>query len=399
MRSLNSALLRRASCGAARALMTAWLSAILAFACAADGGRSTGGETHFLSLCVESESCGDGLSCICGVCTAPCSNDDGCRALPEAECVAAVPADSCASAPARSCDVQCLDNADCSSVSASHRCESGLCRIPSGVTPEPDEQDSGVDAPDAATSDPDSGMMSDAATMDSSTSQADASDAGMAESGSLVDAEPLLCSTPAPAANEVVILGDSFFASENAIAPQLETLAREAGVLSAQEGYRDHSRLVNNALALMNEGIAAQYEEALSGGPLRAVIMNGGGADALVGPCDDATAPCPLLTDAENAAARLLARMSDDGIERVVYVFYPDPIEENVRRKVDGLRPLIQAVCDSSPVPCAWLDLRPVFEGRYDEYIAGDGLNPTALGAEATAREIWAVMQQQCIAQ
>jgi hypothetical protein len=59
----------------------------------------------------------------------------------------------------------------------------------------------------------------------------------------------------------------------------------------------------------------------------------------------------------------------------------------------------MQAVCEQSPVACHWLDLRPAFAGRYDEYVLPDGNNPTTAGAQATALEIWATMQANCLAQ
>ena len=70
-----------------------------------------------------------------------------------------------------------------------------------------------------------------------------------------------------------------------------------------------------------------------------------------------------------------------------------------LRAKMDILRPLILGKCQSSPLPCHWLDLRPTFSERYDEFILTDGMNPTDLGSAATATAIWTTMQQNCIAQ
>lgn len=63
------------------------------------------------------------------------------------------------------------------------------------------------------------------------------------------------------------------------------------------------------------------------------------------------------------------------------------------------LRPLIRAACDSAPLPCHWLDLRPAFADHDAEYIQADELNPTDAGSRASADAIWAVMQQYCVAQ
>jgi hypothetical protein len=127
--------------------------------------------------------------------------------------------------------------------------------------------------------------------------------------------------------------------------------------------------------------------------------MNGGGADALLGTCDVIDSECPLITAAATAADVLLARMAEDGVENVVYAYYPDALDEPTRLKVDALRPLIQDVCAAAVTRCHFLDLRPTFEGNYDTFVMGDGRNPTAAGSAAAAAAIWATMQANCIAQ
>jgi hypothetical protein len=244
----------------------------------------------------------------------------------------------------------CDNDSDCDALSA-HHCEDGVCR-----------PDSNLDA------------------------ASDASDASACPRGDV-------------SANELLIIGDSFFAASHEITAFLEDLARTSGALTTGERYRDNSRLIGNALALMGNGIAEQYASAAAEAAVKVVIMNGGGADVLVGSCETADAGCPLLTAAESAAEALLAQLSEDGVQHVVYVFYPDPTDEALRERMSALRPLIQNVCESSSVPCHWLDLRPTFAAHYDEYIEPNGLNPTTAGAEATAQALWALLQQQCIAQ
>jgi hypothetical protein len=197
----------------------------------------------------------------------------------------------------------------------------------------------------------------------------------------------------------VLLIGDSFFASSHQIAAYLEELARSAGAISAGERYRDNSRLTMNALALAGNGIKAQYDEAVSEAEAKVVVMNGGGADVLVGSCQSVNAECPLLVNAAAAATSLLGKMAEDGVQHVVYVFYPDPGDEDVRAKMDALRPLVQSACASSPVPCEWLDLRDTFAGQYGDYVQPDGLNPTDAGSRASAGAIWATMHAACIAQ
>jgi len=92
--------------------------------------------------------------------------------------------------------------------------------------------------------------------------------------------------------------------------------------------------------------------------------------------------------------------MSSKKISRaLISVFYKDNLDVAMREKIDALRPLIEAACENSPVPCHWLDLRPTFAGHYDEYVSPDGINPTDAGSRASAGAIWATMQRDCLAQ
>lgn len=69
-------------------------TAMLALTLAACGGRTlerTEGETHWLSTCSEGENCGDGQTCICGVCTATCERKGECADLSSRATCAAAP--------------------------------------------------------------------------------------------------------------------------------------------------------------------------------------------------------------------------------------------------------------------------------------------------------------------
>jgi hypothetical protein len=207
------------------------------------------------------------------------------------------------------------------------------------------------------------------------------------------------CEKGTTIANEVLLIGDSFFATDHQIAAFLEELARSAGVLSVGERYRDASRLTNNALALTGEGIRNQYESSASDSPVKVVIMNGGGADILLGACDVVDENCPVIVAAAQAFEELMVTMADGDVTNVVFVGYPGSDRAAVRAKMDVLLPVLEARCAASPVPCTWLDLQPVFEDHNDEYVLGDGLNPTAAGSQATAAAIWSTLEEECIAQ
>jgi hypothetical protein len=332
-----------------------------AFSCKPESGEPTGGETHFLTRCdAGTKSCGDRLSCVCGVCTLPCAERATCEALPAAQCVPSSTGCTTGNPTAPGvCEVSCVGDADCSVVSPSHRCQQGVCRA--GSLP--------------------------------------IASGGAGGSTDVTDGGAASCERGAVAANQVLVIGDSFFATTHQITAYLEGRAREAGAVSVGERYRDRSNLLSNALALGGNGIADQYASGVSEAEVKVVIMNGGGADALLGSCDNANSSCAVVTAAAAAAQSLFAKMASDNVQHVVYAFYPDPGDANVKAKIDALRPLIQSACESAPLPCHWLDLRTVFAGRYAEYIQADQLNPTDAGARASAEAIWAAMQQNCIAQ
>jgi hypothetical protein len=208
-----------------------------------------------------------------------------------------------------------------------------------------------------------------------------------------------VCERGTVPANQVLVIGDSFFATTHQITAYLEGLARDAGAVPVGERYRDRSSLMANALALGGNGIEEQYTSGVSEAEVKVVVMDGGGADALLGSCDSANASCAVLAAAATAAQALLAKMAADNVEQVVYAFYPDPGDATVKAKVDALRPLIQSACENAPLPCYWVDLRTVFAGNYAEYVQADQLNPTDAGARASAGAIWSTMQQYCIAQ
>lgn len=184
------------------------------------------------------------------------------------------------------------------------------------------------------------------------------------------------------------------------IPADIEELARQAGTLAQGEHYRDASSLSGNALVLTTPSIADQYTNARTEGTVKVVVMTGGGGDILLGTCDDPpTASCPVMTNAAAAVRQLLSQMAQDGVQQVIYFFYPDPVDATLQLELDVLRPLVQGACEGSPVPCRWLDLRPVFAGHTSEYVSSDGKNPTDAGSAATAKAIWNTMQQNCIAQ
>jgi hypothetical protein len=65
---------------------------------------------------------------------------------------------------------------------------------------------------------------------------------------------------------------------------------------------------------------------------------------------------------------------------------------------VATMRPLFEQACAESVVPCHFLDLQPLWLG-HPEYTAPDGIQSSEAGARVIADSIWAIMQDNCIAQ
>jgi hypothetical protein len=85
-----------------------------------------GGETHFLRSC--SESCGDGLACIGGICTRSCL-------VAEASCDDLATGATCTAASVEPgavavCDLACAGAGDCSALGSGYACDAGFCRAP-----------------------------------------------------------------------------------------------------------------------------------------------------------------------------------------------------------------------------------------------------------------------------
>jgi len=127
------------------ALLAGACGALFAAACGrvAEPPPQFGGESHFLRHC--SETCGDGLDCISGVCTRGCvvEQENSCAMFAAASCTS----DSFEPGAVAVCDVKCSGDADCGLLGGGYGCDAGFCRAPELVAR---EADAGVDAVDCA---------------------------------------------------------------------------------------------------------------------------------------------------------------------------------------------------------------------------------------------------------
>jgi lysophospholipase L1-like esterase len=203
--------------------------------------------------------------------------------------------------------------------------------------------------------------------------------------------------TPELAADDVILIGDSYFEIPNQeFNRELSRLAREAGMIGDNESFRDHA-ISGTRLAGGFSPIPQQYANAQQQAPARVVVMDGGGNDIIQSQCVD----CARVTNAIAAAAELLEQMADDGtVEQIIFFYYPDfPNFPALRADaMDFMRPRLQSICEESSVPCEFLDLRPIFVG-HPEFTGPDNLHPSVAGSRATAQAVFTILQATPIAQ
>jgi len=189
------------------------------------------------------------------------------------------------------------------------------------------------------------------------------------------------------AASEVIIMGESFYAFQPPyIQYRIEENARNAGALGPNESYRNMA-ISGQPMSV----VAGEYDTALQGGPVKVVIMDGGGIDCMSSSCPS----CPGTFET------LLQKMATNGVEDVIYTRYPEPgnppgSNTTLKNNLDALMPQMEQVCAAATgLRCHWVDLRPVWQNGD----TNDGLHPTESGGEHCGDAIWAKMVEECIAQ
>jgi hypothetical protein len=192
------------------------------------------------------------------------------------------------------------------------------------------------------------------------------------------------CQRGQVAANEVLWIGDSWVLVTGSQHTRVRDLARAANAIGPNDDYS------NSAVAAATMAdIAGQYVNQEAGTTkVKVLIMDGGGWDLYVNAGSAAT-----VTSVVDTFKQHLATVASDGtVQQIIYYLVPDVGSTNVA----GVRQSMQQACAASPVPCYFLDLQPRWAG-HPEY--SNGIVPSDSGAQVIADAIWAVMQQNCIAQ
>jgi len=185
------------------------------------------------------------------------------------------------------------------------------------------------------------------------------------------------------AASDVVINGESFFAASN-IRDELNRLARNAGVIGPGESFRQ----VAVSGAVISQ-IIGYYRSA---NPKPKYVISDGGGNDLMGSCPGNVPTCPTVANTFGLVKNYFDTMAVNGTKKVLWMRYPDPQGTQwatLKTNQDLFNPLVKNLCDTiTSLKCLWVDLRPVWEGKYAQYTS-DGIHATNAGGTATAEAFW----------
>ena len=225
---------------------------------------------------------------------------------------------------------------------------------------------------------------------------------------------PMVCEPGPTVGSSVLLIGDSYVdINRKAFGTELQRLAKAAGALAQNDAYADRS-VSGTQMSGGLFSIPSQYDgENNSDGHVKTVVMTGGGNDILIGnrSCITTQAPpasqsCVNTIDRAISAARtLLDQMGKDGVEDVVYFFYPylpggglGGSKDLTKQTLDYAIPLIQQTCESTALPrCTFVDTRGVIGEEPGDF--QDGVHPTVANINKIAGAVWERMVAECIAQ
>lgn len=213
--------------------------------------------------------------------------------------------------------------------------------------------------------------------------------------------EPTACAARVADASEVVLLGDSWWALSS-IHPMLE--AHTGSKYTRTHYLSGVSMTFPNAFG---PPIPTQYDAAKVAGPIKTVIMDGGGNDVLLhpsgalsfSPCyGQITAECMrTIEDVVATYDTLIQRMVADGVQDIVIFYYGYLPDSNYDAVMDLGADLGRVPCDAVEA-CHFVDVRDDFRGHETQYIGIDGIHPTPAGAQVVADAIAEVLARECVA-
>jgi hypothetical protein len=235
-------------------------------------------------------------------------------------------------------------------------------------------------------------------------------DASMADA-----AQPMTCEPGPTTGSSVLLIGDSYMdINTKAFGTELQKLAKAAGALASGEKYTDRSVSGSQMVGgLIGPNIPTQYaNENNSDGHIKTVVMDGGGNDVLLGDRNCITVQAPpesqhcvdTIAGTVAAAKTLFAKMAADGVENVVYFFYPHlpggglggtkSLEDAT---LDYSLPITRESCEGAPVHCVFVDTVGLFGETAGDF--QDGIHPTVANINKISAAVWDAMVTECVAQ
>jgi hypothetical protein len=196
---------------------------------------------------------------------------------------------------------------------------------------------------------------------------------------------------------DVITIGDSWMNLDNSIGIQqsLEKISK-----------RDYRNFGVPGTKLLDEVIPGQYTTAKMQGPVKTVIMTGGGNDVLqeilfdcLDSSFDSAPTCKNQID--RVAARLTtlwAEMAKDGVQDVLIVGYSNKTAPlalgSTAKSIAYTNMKIPPICDAVPAPlrCTAMDTDMLVPSLT---IGFDGIHPTAAGYDALGTVVWDLMQKK----
>ncbi len=197
----------------------------------------------------------------------------------------------------------------------------------------------------------------------------------------------------------VVMLGDSIFALSGEEAEFLESLSGD----SYRKYYQSGAMMVGGSVPSIPE----QYEQAVKDGPVRTVILDGGGNDVLIGgmmQCSTvygstlSDACMDIIEDVSAATETMLLQMAADGVKNIIWQGYYHTTnaylwqvsEETTKRFIQGLQ---EFQAEFPEINVIFIDVRPYFNKYYAwNYTIYDGIHPTTATSQKLANLVWDAM-------
>jgi lysophospholipase L1-like esterase len=213
------------------------------------------------------------------------------------------------------------------------------------------------------------------------------------------------CNAPDVTKPCVVMLGDSIFALSDEEGRVLFELAGD----TYREYYISGAQMVGGPIKTIKE----QYDDAKAEGPIRTVILDGGGNDILIGAnakCSvdygtELSAECVAVMDEVLAAAEEFFEISvADGVKNIVFQGYYYVRNQKLWQVTDvfqekGIR-LVQELSARYPdVKIMYIDPRPHFDRTNQDYLIVDGIHPTDAASAKLANLLWNAMVARGIEQ